>query len=52
MIGTIVDADIRWNCFCVNFQDQRVYDKEFMSKEENILKLNNDIYTEINIADM
>ncbi|MBQ7884591.1 MAG: hypothetical protein IJ318_00640 [Clostridia bacterium] len=52
MIGTIVDADIRWNCFCVNFQDQRIYDKNFINNEESLLKLKNDIYTEIKIEDM
>ena len=52
MIGTIVDADVRWNCFCVNFQDQRIYDKSFIFSEENLLKLKNDIYTEIKIEDM
>ena len=52
MIGTILDADIRWNSFCVNFQDQRVYDKEFMSNKENIFKLKSDIYTAIKIEDL
>ena len=37
MIGTIIDADIRWNSFFVCFQDQRVFDKDFMNKEEMIL---------------
>ena len=52
MIGTIIDADIRWNMFYVNFQDQRVYDREFMSIEENIFKLNDDICTGIKIKDL
>ena len=52
MRGTILDADIRWNSFCVNFQDQRVYDREFMSVENNIFKLEDDIYTAIKIEDL
>lgn len=52
MIGTIIDADIRWNEFYVCFQDQRVYDKEFMKHEENIFKLNDDICTGIKIKDL
>ncbi len=52
MIGTIIDADIRWNSFYVCFQDQRVYDKDFMSKEENIFKLNDDICTGVKIKDL
>ncbi len=52
MIGTIIDADIRWNSFYVCFQDQRVYDKEFMSVEENIFKLNGDICIGIKIEDL
>lgn len=52
MIGTIIDADIRWNSFYVNFQDQRVFDKDFMKKEENIFKLNNDICLGIKIKDL
>ena len=52
MIGTIIEADIRWNSFYVCFQDQRVYDKEFISKEENIFKLKNDICAGIKIKDL
>ena len=52
MIGTIIDPDIRWNCFYVGFIDQRIYDKEFMSKEENIFKLDDDICTGIKIEDL
>ena len=52
MIGTIIDADIRWNSFYVCFQDQRALDKEFMSKEENIFKLNSDICEGIKIVDL
>ena len=43
MIGTIIDAEIRFGEFFVCFQDQRALDREFMSKEENIFKLKNDI---------
>lgn len=52
MVGTIIDADIRWNSFFVCFQDQRVYDKHFMSIEENIFKLNDDICIGVKIQDL
>ena len=52
MIGTIIEADIRWNSFYVCFQDQRVYDKEFMKIQDNILKLQKDICLGIKISDM
>lgn len=52
MIGTIIDADIRWGEFYVCFQDQRVYDKEFMSKKENIFKLSEDICCGVKIEDL
>ena len=52
MIGTIIDADILWNSFFVCFQDQRTYDKEFMSKEENIFKLKDDVCEGIKIKDL
>lgn len=52
MIGTIIEADIRWDSFYVCFQDQRVYDKEFMKIQDNIFKLNNDICTGVKISDM
>lgn len=52
MIGTIIDADIRWNSFFVCFQDQRVFDKDFMSKEKNVFSLNNDICVGIQIEDL
>ena len=31
MIGTIIDAEIRDNCFHVGFIDERCKDKEFIS---------------------
>lgn len=52
MIGTIIDPDIRWNSFFVVFQDQRVYDKKFMSVKDNIFKLEDDICTGIKIKDL
>lgn len=52
MIGTIIDADIRWGSFYVNFQDQRVYDKGFMAVEGNIFKLEDDISLGIKIKDL
>ncbi len=52
MRGTILDAPIIWNSFFVNFQDQRVYDKEFMRVQKNIFNLNDDIYIPVNIKDL
>lgn len=52
MIGTIIEADIRWDSFYVNFQDQRIYDNEFMNNDENIFTLNNDINLGIKICDL
>ena len=52
MIGTIIDADIRWNRLYVCFQDQRVYDKNFMADKENIFKLKDDICCAIKIDDL
>ena len=52
MIGTIIEADIRWESFYVCFQDQRVYDKAFMQNQENIFKLKNDICCGIKIEDL
>lgn len=52
MIGVIIEADIRWNSFYVCFQDQRVYDKNFMKVKDNIFRLNNDICLGIKINDM
>ena len=52
MIGTIIEADIRWESFYVCFQDQRVYDKEFMKNKENIFKLKNDICLGVKIQDL
>ena len=48
----IIDADVRWESFYVCFQDQRVFDKKIMSKEENIFKLYNDICLGIKIDDL
>ena len=52
MIGTIIDAEIRDNCFNVIFIDERVKDKDFMSKEENFLSLKDDIIYPISIKDL
>ena len=52
MIGTICDAEIRDNCFHVAFIDERVKDKEFMSIEENIFELKDDIFCVIKIEDL
>ena len=52
MIGTIIDAEIRDNCFNVIFIDERVKDKEFMAVEENFLSLKDDIIYPIKIKDL
>ena len=52
MVGTIVDAEIRDRCFHVAFIDERVKDAEFMSNEDNILKLTDDIFCVIKIEDL
>ena len=52
MIETIIDAEIRGNCFNVIFIDERVKDKTFMSIEENFLSLKDDILYPINIKDL
>ena len=52
MIGTISDGEIRDRCFYVAFIDERVKDKEFMSIEENIFKLKDDIFCAIKIEDL
>ena len=52
MLGTIIEPDIKINSFYVLFQDQRVFDKDFMNDEDNILKLKKDICTEIKIKDL
>ena len=52
MVGTISQAEIRDNYFEVIFIDERNYDKEFMSIEGNVFKLNDDIISEIRIEDL
>lgn len=52
MRGTIIESDVRWNSFYVCFQDQRVYDKDFMKIEGNVFKLNDDICIGIKIKDL
>lgn len=52
MVGTIIDAEIRDNCFNVIFIDDRVKDKEFMSSESNFMSLNDDIICPIKIKDL
>ena len=52
MIGTIVDSEIRFRAFQVGFIDERVKDKEFMSIEENMYLLNDDIVEYIDIEDL
>lgn len=52
MIGTIIDAEIRFNCFHVIFIDERCNDKEFMADEKNFLSLKDDILCPIEIKDL
>jgi len=52
MVGTIIDAEIRFRAFQVIFTDERSKDKEFMSVEENIFKLKDDIVEYIEIEDL
>ena len=52
MTGTICDAEIRNRCFHVAFIDERVKDKNFMSVEDNIFKLKDDIFCSIKIEDL
>ena len=52
MIGTIIDADIRLNRFNVNFQDQKIYEKDFKWTDENISNLKDDTTIWILIDDL
>ena len=52
MQGTIIDAEIRDNCFNVIFVDERVKDKTFMSIEENLQQLKDDVICPIKIEDL
>lgn len=52
MIGTIIDAEIRDNCFNVIFIDERVKNKKFVSNEKNFLSLKDDIIYPIKIDDL
>ena len=52
MVGRIYDVEILYGAFAVLFIDERVKDKEFMSVEENIFKLEDDIYEYIKVEDL
>ena len=52
MVGTIIDAEIRFNAFQVIFTDDRAKDRNFMSVEDNIFKLKDDIIEYIKIEDL
>ena len=52
MIGTIIDAEIRDNCFNVVFIDENINDIDFISKEENFLSLKDDVIYPIKIKDL
>lgn len=52
MIGTIIDAEIRDNCFNVIFIDERIGNKNFVSIEKNFLSLKDDIICPIKIKDL
>ena len=51
-IGTIMDAEIRDNCFHVIFIDSKHYDKNFIWTDENISTLEEDIFLVIKIEDL
>lgn len=44
MIGTIIDAEIRFDCFNVIFSDERAKDKNFMTDENNLRVLKMTLY--------
>ena len=52
MIGTIIDAEIRFDCFHVTFSDERAKDKNFMADENNFARLKDDIVYPIKIEDL
>lgn len=52
MVGTIIDSEIMFRTFHVIFIDERVKDKEFMSNEDNINLLKEDICVHIKIQDL
>lgn len=52
MIGTIIDAEIRGNCFNIIFIDERVKEHDFMIVEENFLTLKDDIIYPIKVKDL
>ena len=52
MVGTIIDAEIRFNYFNVIFIDDRVKDENFMSHENYIFSLKDDIIYPIQIKDL
>lgn len=52
MIGRIWSAEIRDNCFLVQFIDQRFWDKNFTWTEDNMTSMKDDIYIPIKISDL
>lgn len=52
MIGIIIDAEIRFNCFHAAFIDKRCNDKDFMAHEDNFLSLDDDVLCPIGIKDL
>ncbi len=52
MVGKIISAEIRDACFLVCFIDERWYDKEFTSHEENFDLMKEDIVEVIRIKDL
>lgn len=52
MIGTIIDAEIRDNCFHVAFIDPKFYDKTFIWTEESMKTIKDDIFYPIRIEDL
>lgn len=52
MIGTIIDAEIRDDCFNVIFVDEKPNDKNFILDDKTMLEIKDDIICPINIRDL
>ncbi len=52
MIGTIIEADIKWNEFYVCFQDQKLLDPNFVFNEKTVKTIKDDICAGIKIKDL
>lgn len=52
MIGTIIEADIKWNEFYICFQDQKLLDPNFVFNDETVKIIKDDICVGIKIKDL